>query len=339
MIKNRTRGRTHKTSLFMQPDYKCNLGCKGCYALKGGYYDSTEFIKRMVEIESLTGENMAEFDQITISFNDLDEGDATWTYQTCKPFVKRAGKDKIHYACSVNSIVIYESIIDFSECSALNISFDRSKWDKMGLEARMEATDVMEKIMSEHPDLHININFLLEPSGSSVSESIDHDYLTLAYAEVFADSIHLIMNKPAKDLFNEEHVEQFKDVFENYVKAAIAYKKRFGDKIDIDACVKTLLRNLINDTTYTCRAGTDHISIWPEGKMTGCPYRMPESDLNGKAGSTLNFLDHDNISDVKISEFPHCLYSKLSIMYGSFEGLCDALDIDGKEIEKIKSLI
>ena len=337
MIKNRTRGRTHKTSLFMQPDYKCNLGCKGCYALKGGDYDSTEFIKRMVEIESLTGENMAEFDQITISFNDLDKDDAAWTYKKCKPFVKRAGKEKIHYACSVNSLETYVSIVDLNECSALNISFDRSKWNKMGLGERMEATDAMEKIIKDHPDLHININFLLELPDTE--EAIDHDYLTLAYAEVFADSIHLIMNKPAKDLFNTEYVDKFKEIFEDYVKTAITYKKRFGDKIDVDACVKTLLRNLINDTTYTCRAGTDHISIWPEGKMTGCPYRMPETDLNGKAGSTLNFLDYDNISDVKISEFPHCLYNKLSIMYGSFEGLCDALDMDGKEIEKIKSLI
>ena len=339
MIKNRTRGRTHKTSLFVQPDYKCNLGCKGCYALKGGYYDSTKLIKKIVEIDDLVDSNMAEFDQITISFNDLDEGDAVWSYQTCKPFVKKLGKEKTHYACSVNSIATYKNIIDFSECSALNISFDRSKWDKMGLEARIEATDVMEEIMSDHPDVHININFLLEPSGASVSASIDHDYLTLAYAEVFADSIHLIMNKPAKDLFNEDYIQQFKDMFESYVKNAIAYKKRFGDKVDIDACVKTLLRNLINDITYTCRAGTDHISIWPEGKMTGCPYRMPESDLNGKAGSTLNFLDYDAVSDVKISEFPHCLYNKLSIMYGSFEGLCDALDIDEEKIGKLKSLI
>lgn len=337
MIKNRTRGRTHKTSLFVQPDYKCNLGCKGCYALKGGYYDSTEFIKKMVEIDDLVNDNMAEFDQITISFNDLDEGDAVWSYQTCKPFVKKAGKEKIHYACSVNSLKTYVDIVDLNECSALNISFDRSKWNKMDLGARMEATDAMERIINAHPDLHININFLLELTNSK--EAFDHDYLTLAYAEVLADSVHLIMNKPIKDLFNEDYMQQFKDVFEDYVKTAITYKRRFGDKVDIDACVKTVLSNLINDTTYTCRAGTDHISIWPEGKMTGCPYRMPASNLNGKAESTLSFLDYDAVSDVKTSEYPHCLYNKLAISYGSFEGLCDALDIDENEINKLKSLI
>ena len=341
MIKNLTKGRIHKTSLFVQPDYKCNLGCKGCYALKGGYYDSAEFIKKLAEIDSLTDNNMAEFNQITISFNDLDEGDAVWSYQTCKPFTRRAGKEKIHYACSVNSLRIYVDIVDLNECSALNISFDRVKWNKMNLDEKMEATDAIEKIIEDYPDLHININFLLEPSGASSNKEIDHDYLTLSYAETFADSIHLIMNKPAKDLFNEDYMQQFKDVFEDYVKTAMKYKKVFGDKIDIDidACVKTVLSNLINDTAYTCRAGIDHVSVWPEGKMTGCPYRAPSSDLNGKAGSTINFLDYDDVSDVRISEFTHCLYNKLSVMYGSLDGLHEALDISGNEIDRLKSLI
>jgi len=339
MIKNLTKGRIHKTSLFVQPDYKCNVGCKGCYALKGSDYSSAEFIKSMSEIETAVSKDMAEFNQVTISFNDLDEGDAVWSYQTCKPFIRKMDKEKVHYAFSVNSIEVYADIIDFSECSALNVSFDRVKWDKMGLGARMEATDAMEGIIANHPDLHININFLLEPSGASSNEEIDHDYLTLSYAESFADSIHLIMNKPIKNLFNNDHMQQFKDVFEDYVKTAMKYKKVFGDKIDIDACVKTVLRNLINDTTYTCRAGIDHVSIWPEGKMTGCPYRVPESELNGKAGSTVSFLDYDDVNDVKISEFTHCLYNGLSVMYGSLDGLHEALDISGNEIDRLKSLI
>lgn len=332
MIKNLTRGRVHKTSLFVQPDYKCNLGCKGCYALKAGNYDATEFIKTMTSIELAVKENMAEFDQVTISFNDLDKGDATWSYHTCKTYTKKMDKEKVHYACSVNSIDTYADIIDFNECSVLNISIDISKWDKLNFERRVEVTNCIESITNKYPDLHININFLID-------EFEGDEVLMLHYAESISNSVHFIMNKPIKDLFNDESLGSFRKAFENYIKITLRYSYDLGDKVMMDACVKTLINNLLNDTEYTCRAGVDHASLWPDGKLTGCPYRMTNTKFDIGNEATVEFNDHKDIKNVKVDEFELCLYNKLSAMYGSFDELCESLKLEEAEINKLKSLV
>lgn len=338
MIKNLTRGRIHKTSLFIQPEYKCNIGCKGCYAVKSTTVDQRDFVWSAVNIGEGIKKDAIRIEQITISLNGHKKVDAELAISKCLPIIQALDKDKVHYACAINSIAMYKDLLDFNMCGALNISIDVNKYNKLSEKECAEACDALSFIRRTHKDLHININILaLNDTVDSADETVN-DMLEEAFEST--DSAHFIMNKPVDDLFNIEKLDDFKNEFETYLIGVLGIIETLGkDKFHIDACVTTVLSNLLNEETFTCRAGTDHVSLWPDGKFTGCAYRMPDTNFKGKAGSTIQFLDYDKIQDVKVSEFNLCLYNKLSVLYGSFDGLCTSLRLDKKEIFLLKSIV
>ena len=328
-----TKGRIHKTSLFIQPEFKCNVGCKGCYAVKN---KESEFavVGQVAKILARIANDNTEFNQFTISLNDLDEKDAQFSVETCRLVARNVDKEKVHYACSVSSLKMYNKLLNFDDCDALSISIDQHKITKFLTDESADGTSIVVtllKIKEEHPDLHININLL-------VSKETDENAFVLDSFHDIADSVHLIMNKPIDNLFNEESLDEFQDSFEGYIKHAIAIKETYGSDIDIDidSCIRTVLKNLTNDTDFSCRAGVDHTSLWPDGKMTGCAYRMPDTLYNGKADSKIEFVDYDKLEDVKVSEFNMCLYNRLAARYGSLEGLCESIKL---EADIIKGLV
>lgn len=336
MIKNLTRGRVHKTSLFIQPEYKCNIGCKGCYAVKN---EESKFHVAAQTTKIIQGmkDDSIELRQITISLNGLKKKDAGFSKDICDLVSKNIDKDKVHYACAINSIAMYKDLLDFNMCSALNISIDVNKYNKLSEEECAKACDALSFIRRTHKDLHININILtLNDTVDSEDETIND---MLEEVVESADSTHLIMNKPIDNLFNFEKLDDFKEEFEKYLISTLGIIETIGDEFHIDACVATVLENLLNNETFTCRAGTDHVSLWPDGKFTGCAYRMPNTEFAIENDSTISFKDYDHIQDVTVSEFDLCLYNKLSILYGSFDELCKNLKLDKNEIKILKSII
>lgn len=335
MIKDLTRGRIHKTSLFIQPEYKCNIGCKGCYAVKSKG-STHELAEELTYIADGIRNDTIEFEQVTVSLNDLDLKDAEYSVAIAQNTAQDFGKAKTHYACAINSIAMYNDLLDFNKCGVLSISIDTIKYNKLTEKECDEACGAISTIRRKDKDLHININLL------ALEDTVkDGPEVSLALEELteIADSIHLIMNKPIDNLFNFEKLDEFKNDFENYITGTLQIIEVPGDKIHIDACVTTVLSNLLNEETFTCRAGTDHASLWPDGKFTGCAYRMPDTEFSIGDGSTVKFKDHDNIKDVDVAEFDLCLYNKLATLYGSFDRLCKDLRLDGKEITLLKSVV
>lgn len=341
MIKDLTAGRVHKTSLFVQPEFKCNVGCKGCYAIKGkkmDYGEVTHCLDKFADIVEGIRENKIEFDQITLSMNDLtrEEAGDTATYADLLGSLDvTLHKDKIHLACAINSLMIYRELVDFSEFGVLNISIDEGKILKFTEDTRSTIQDMISDIKDEYHDLHINVNLMI---GSSSTQSINQSILDSVYEIV--DSVHLVMEKPTNghgyNLYNFEFLERFKKDFEAYIKHAIAIRDTYGSKIDIDTCVSTVISNLVNDTQYSCRAGVNHVSMWADGKFTGCPYRMPDSEYVIEFEDILKFKDFDTVEKVDGAEYNFCLYGEVQYLYETFDGLCKALGITGKAIEILK---
>lgn len=336
MIKNLTRGRIHKTSLFIQPEYRCNMGCKGCYAVKGG-----EILHELAEELTAIGEGMhndtIKFEQVTVSLNDLDPVDAEYSVEIAHNISKDFGRENTHYACAINSIAMYKDLLDFDTCSALNISIDANKYNKLNEEECIKACDAINSIRVKHRNLHINVNLLaLDDAVDSEDENVNDMFEEVLES---TDSTHIIMNKPIDNLFNFEKINDFKNDFENYIIGILQIAKVLGNKFHMDACVTTVLSNLLDDTTYTCRAGTDHASLWPDGKFTGCAYRMPDTEFAIGDGATIKFDDYNKIQDVKVAEFNLCLYNKLSVLYGSFDEFCFELNLNKDEINILKSVV
>lgn len=337
MIKNLTRGRIHKTSLFIQPEYKCDIGCKGCYAVKSASGSTRSFVTNISNLATGLKDDTIGLEQVTISLNGHTKENAKWAISKCTPVIKALEKDKLHYACAINSIALYKDIIDFDTCGALSISIDVNKYNKLNKEECAKACDAIHSIRIKHKDLHININLLaLDDTVDSKDETV-HDILEEAFEST--DSTHLIMNKPISNLFNFEKIKDFKEDFENYLLGTLQIIEVLGSKFSMDSCVNTVLSNLLDDTTFTCRAGTDHVSLWPDGKFTGCAYRMPETEFVIGSDSTASFRDYDNIKDVDVAEFSVCLYNKLATLYGSFDELCKNLKLNKKEVTLLKSVI
>ena len=335
MIKNLTRGRIHKTSLFIQPEYKCNLGCKGCYAVKG-----TTITHELAEELSHIGEGVhndtIKFEQVTISLNDLNAPDAEYSAAIAEGTLEEFGREVTHYACSVNSLLMYSKLMNLEQCGALNVSMDVDKLAKITEKEQKLAALVLIGLKKANKDLHININLLARREKGDSKEVTEAELLILSSA----DSVHLIMDKPIDNLFNIDCLEKFKDSFEKYVHAIIEIKRHTTEtELAIDACVGTVLSNLLDNTMFTCRAGTDHASLWPDGKFTGCAYRMPDTEFAIGSEATIKFDDYDKIQDVKVAEFNLCLYNKLSELYGSFEGLCEELELNEDAIKILKSIV
>jgi len=336
MIKNLTRGRIHKTSLFVQPEYKCNIGCKGCYAVKNISL-THELVEELTDLGEGIHNDTIQIEQVTVSLNGLDPIDTEYSVAIAHNISEDFGRKSTHYACAINNIAMYRGLLDFDACGVLNISIDVNKYNKLNEEECMKACDTINSIRVKHRNLHINVNLLaLDDSVDSEDENVN-DMLE----EIFesSDSTHLIMNKPIDDLFNFEKLDDFKNGFENYIIGVLGIAEVLGDKFHMDACVTTVLSNLLNKETFTCRAGTDHASLWPDGKFTGCAYRMPDTEFFTGDGSTVKFKDYDNIKDVDVAEFNLCLYNKLATLYGSFDELCKKLHLDKKEITLLKSVI
>ena len=345
-MKDLTGNRIHKTSLFIQPESKCNIGCEGCYSLKGKLASVEEAAAAKLDLFEIirdTNLGKVEFDQITLSINSLDKKSMSNT-QAHATMLKAVDKEKIHYAIAVNSIEDIEESIDLSRCSVLNISIDKNKIKK--------DTKIVTKISSwltifkeKNPDVHVNMNFLITEDDHSINETTENKKLLLQlFADKF-DSVHLIMEKPANaegfNLFSvsDDAPRKFSEMFKHYVKHAIAIKQAYGDKIFIDSCVETALQNIINNTTFNCRAGINHISMWQDGRFTGCAYRTLDTEYSINEVSAIKFGTANKISEVSGAEYGLCLYNTVLDLHSNIEEFASELKLNEIEIKTLKSLI
>ena len=342
MIKNLTRNRIHKSSLFIQPEAKCKVGCQGCYASgeKLASPDSGMISRRnLLDLAVNMNKGDVEFDQITLSINDLDPDEMSNSIMQAE-ILSILPPEKIHYACALNTLPKCIELFDLNKCSVLNISVDLNKWDKADEKLRDESCEAVTNLKKNYPHLHINTNVLID-TASEDAEKING--LILDSVADHSDSIHLVMYKSVEkdnSIFNSDKREEFKRDLEEYLKHAIAIKGTYGQKIQIDSCVKTVLENLSRGQHHACRAGVNHVSLWPENKMTGCPYRMPDSEYAwDDFGGVISFVDHTDIKDITGHEYSLCAFNRVQYEYDTFDDLCESLEISGKAIDTLKGIL
>lgn len=341
-MRDLTKNKIHKASLFIQPEAKCTVGCQGCYASgeKLASPDSGLISRRkLAYLADNMNKGKVEFDQITLSINDLPPKELSNTMLQAER-LSVLPPEKIHYACALNTLPKCIELFDLNRCSVLNISVDCNKWDKADEKLRDESCEAVTNLKKNYPHLHVNTNVLLD----TVSEDAEKiNGLILDSVADHSDSIHIVMYKSVEgdyNLFNSDAREEFKKDFEDYVRHAIAIKIAYGEKIHIDSCVKTVLSNLSREHVHTCRAGVNHVSIWPEQKMTGCPYRIPDSEyILDDLGGLVRFTDHVKLKNIRVHEWNSCAFNRVQDEYDTFDNLCESLGIRGKTIDILKGML
>jgi len=72
-MKDLTGKRIHKTSLFVQPESKCNVGCDGCYSLKGKLASAEESVDSKFKLaEVIKDINLNKVELIVRNYNASD---------------------------------------------------------------------------------------------------------------------------------------------------------------------------------------------------------------------------------------------------------------------------
>jgi hypothetical protein len=78
------------------------------------------------------------------------------------------------------------------------------------------------------------------------------------------DTIYMIAHKPILDgEYSKLHTESIRKTVEIYNELPKEHKKN----IFIDKCVEACAKS-----QYTCEAGTNIMTVWPDGRIIGCPY-------------------------------------------------------------------
>lgn len=344
MIKNLTCGKIHKTSLFVQPESKCIVGCEGCYSNKAkaqSDYDKETFLNSIL---SILGDENTKFDQITLSLNHLGLSDTKHSCEVSSILESNQNlRDKgteLHVAMAINSLVMYEKELNFDSYDAVNISVDVAKITSVDGD-HLDGILSLKEIYRKYPDIHFNWNLML-PRRMNIKEKSLLQTLLNKLEKNF-DSIHLIIEKlsdPAgHNIFNEDSDEISTEIFESYLKTAVELKQRFGDKLFIDSCVQTTLDNAITGNMFACRAGVNHVSLWPDGKVTGCAYRTPDTAYNTSEYSAVKAADSKNIKSLDCDEWEGCVFRRLTYKYNDFESMCEGIGLDKEGVATLKGLV
>lgn len=327
MMKDHTKGRIHKTSLFIQPEYKCRTNCPGCYAIDMMGYESNAKLGKA--IDEYANKSSYVFDQVTLSLNNLRLKDTDRSVDAFNMLVDgwNCEKENFHVACDINSLGTWNEVLDMCSVGVLNVSIDESKMTYLN---NMKQADfnfrALAKIRLQYPDLHINWNYMLGKDaqvGDILGDGLFETMLN--YDTAPFNSLHLVMEKPTfktlGNMFDASSLSHMRSVFLRYLDVATHLKHILGSKLHIDSCVKTVLANLYKKNGYTCRAGVNHVSLWPDGNLTGCPYRMPGQKYAQLNGFVKTFLDGLSINEIVNSEWSSCTFSRIEESFDDQNGL------------------
>ena len=257
-------------AIFFQPTTKCNWSCQGCYLKKYEKQNKTkdtdipewmaEVVSRVLDRKDIRA------NQITISLNHpwgVYQKEDVRNHALTKFLVKvinniqRRGGDletEVHFTVADMSIETYKAwgLWDpiTSVADSVSISVDEFKTD---LEACYKDKDFRL--------CKFNCNLQMTPGVVKQFKDPEAQIRQLLH---WYDTIYMIAHKPILDgEYSKLHTESIRKTVEIYNKLPRELKKN----VFIDKCVEACAKN-----EYTCEAGTNMMTVWPDGRIIGCPY-------------------------------------------------------------------
>lgn len=255
-------------AIFIQPTRWCAGQCTGCYVknhCQTNYNMGSEnffyLIKTCFEDKKLWA------NQITISLDILPKDENQryemvsmlwWIHLAIVMFKDKEEKPEVHLTVKSLSVLkeYCEEILSNQSLSEILQYFDMISFSHI-------APDDREELNSLRQYTHINYNYL-------VNTDIGGHYSSVEVELPYVDSIYLILKK--QPVGSEIDIEKERVNIKAYLEFVETLKKDKFSKVIIDTCVEDCLLHKRNPKRG-CAANVSKFQIWPDGSVSGCPYK------------------------------------------------------------------
>jgi hypothetical protein len=271
-------------AIFLQPTFWCNLKCKGCYVRthhRDTTFQQTSWEEQLKLFDILYNNKGPVFcNQITVSIDDLpaDQLKRNHLLQLTNGILNLLEKDgqhpQVHFTCrSPNTMYSYQNT---------ESSFAGWKWLNLISFSSMTINNFDKTIVSFLRDFGVCVN--LNHQFISVDKSLA--YLTKVGSLV--DQIYLLISKEPISMSSRENIflsNQVLDINTQINDLLDKLPKDIKDKIHLDSCITAARSH--RETGYTCNAGISKFQVWPDGSVSGCPYKMVSDTTEGQSADQI----------------------------------------------------
>jgi hypothetical protein len=282
-IINKTSEMPQANAIFLQPTRDCVLNCKGCYVkAHGRSHKQTPVGEQTILLEELIEANPAICNQFTLSadtpspeLSNRDDHMLCVFFKTICAF-KTIASPEIHI-----TIKDPKTLMTYLSCG-----YEPKYLRRLALISfsRLDREDslhpdhaVIDAIRTHCSDTKIAWNLRMparEPTKSNIKSWINN--VRMHHTKI--DQIYMLLTKTPVGAkrdstdFDQEKRQIARDLY--YMKALqkVANEEGWGNKLIVDGCLQDVLK--FKDTGFGCSSNISKFQVWPDGTVTGCPYKF-----------------------------------------------------------------
>jgi len=273
-------------AIFFQPTRYCALNCKGCYVKEHLKTDKiTPAVQQGQLIRALCESDKAEVNQITMSVDHLPpsrEGSAhkrfhmTSVFQAFLFIANDPGvttRPEMHITVKgLGSLQTYMSELRMhdKELSGLDfISLSEIPVTSTGiasfdaLRTRIPNTKFGWNVMIPGKELNDAKYLTFLAAMDAIMPSLDQIYLLLRKTPIGTRRTLETVKKDKEQMTRDlQFIEDVKETAE---------RRGYGHKVLVDGCLQDVVK--FKETGFGCSANISKFQIWPDGSVSGCPYK------------------------------------------------------------------
>lgn len=299
----------HMNALLIQPTSHCAKNCEGCYAKNFKNADPSVLRNFLRKLDQLN----FDANQITMALDTLpinssapsNESYMLLDFFSTFLFLSNRFKEQdrsTEFHLTVNHFKDLQSYLQYFHRSSLKLK-------DIKMISFSNLTDDIPMLKNSIPDTQMNWNFTLFPSNYPVIENINTLETKAKFLDKlhFVDSCYVVLHKPSTGQNVSLHA--FK-VFIEFKKMIDSLDPEHRAKVHFDTCYTDSQKYI--STGYGCSANISKFQIWPDGSVTGCPYKQTPTTPPAKNTEQIfaNFLTASSVYDFSKCDIPDTIIGK-----------------------------
>lgn len=298
-----TNSALHLNALLIQPTSFCALNCEGCYAKN---FKNASHQTLMNFVASLSNPKYpVRANQITMAVDVLPKSNDSYEFEVLTDFFKyfhfaaRSNTLQTEYHITVNHINNLKTYLDYLEYHEVALSYFQM----------ISVSNLTDIPKSWKHKTHWNWNLTLFPSDypdiSKINTQETKDWFVSQLNKV--DSCYLVLHKPSTG--DKVGLHSFK-IFIEFKKMIDSLLPEQRAKVNFDTCFTDSQKYL--STNRGCSANVSKFQIWPDGSVTGCPYKQTPDTPSAKNLQEIfaNFVLAKNKYNFNSCNIPDAIYQE-----------------------------
>lgn len=247
--------------IMYQPIFACSLSCDGCYlhASKSAKYDGP--LKTDI-VDLIFDSRRVACSQFTLSLDTVNP--RLEKFKPLRELLVRLFKYYKNESTWLPDLCITAHNLNTIRLWATSINMTLEKFLAPIYLLSLSTFPVLGKQCSELQEVCQQTNTKLN-FNTMVSDEKDWEISkSFEMGCRYADQIYLVLKKAPLGL------NQNSSAFRNWLKARKFARENYSNKLHEDVCVLDSIH--YNQTFKPCGAGTKKIHVWPNGRVSSCPY-------------------------------------------------------------------